>query len=197
VPIEETVGAIGEMIDAGFVRHVGLSEVGAETIGRAHGVRPVVDLQIEYSLISRSPETKIFPALESLGIAVTAYGVLSRGLLSGATGTGKGDMRGHMPRFKEENRAANQHIVETIERFARDKKCTASQLAIAWVLAKGSSIVPVIGARTRRQLTEALGALDVQLSDAEIIEIETTIAAMPVAGTRYDARQMQALDSER
>jgi aryl-alcohol dehydrogenase-like predicted oxidoreductase len=197
VPIEETVGAIGEMIDAGFVRHVGLSEVGAETIRRAHGVRPVVDLQIEYSLISRTPETKIFPALEELGIAVTAYGVLSRGLLSGATGTGKGDMRGHMPRFKEENRAANQHIVDAIDRFSRDKGCTASQLAIAWVLAKGPMIIPVIGARTRKQLAESLGALDVKLSASEIAEIETTISAMPVAGTRYAAAQMQALDSER
>jgi aryl-alcohol dehydrogenase-like predicted oxidoreductase len=196
VPIEDTVGAIGEMIDAGYARYVGLSEVGAETIRRAHAVRPVVDLQIEYSLISRGPEEKIFPVLDELGIAVTAYGVLSRGLLSGATGTGTGDMRGRMPRFSEANLARNQHIVETINRFASDKHCTASQLAIAWVLAKGPRIVPVIGARTRQQLAESLGALEVRLSSGEIEEIETTISAMPVAGTRYDERQMKALDSE-
>lgn len=197
VSIEETVGAIGEMIDAGYVRHVGLSEVGVDTIRRAQAVRPVTDLQIEYSLISRGPEEKIFPLLDELGIAVTAYGVLSRGLLSGSMLTGKGDMRGRLPRFNEENRAQNQHVVETINAFAREKGCTPSQLAIAWVLAKSRTIVPVIGARTRTQLSESLGALDVKLSVTEIVEIETTIAAMPVAGTRYDAHQMRALDSER
>ena len=197
VSIEETVGAVGEMIDAGYVRHVGLSEVGVDTIRRAHAVRPVTDLQIEYSLISRGPEEKIFPLLDELGIAVTAYGVLSRGLLSGSMLTGKGDMRGRLPRFNEENRAQNQHVVETINAFAREKGCTPSQLAIAWVLAKNRMIVPVIGARTRTQLSESLGALDVKLSVTEIAEIETTIAAMPVAGTRYDAHQMRALDSER
>jgi aryl-alcohol dehydrogenase-like predicted oxidoreductase len=197
VPIEETVSAIGEMIDAGYVRYVGLSEVGVDTIRRAHAVRPVTDLQIEYSFISRSPEAKILPVLEELGVAVTAYGVLSRGLLSGSTPAGKGDMRGRLPRFSEENRAQNQHIVDTINAFARDKGCTSSQLAIAWVLAKGRMVIPVIGARTRTQLAESLGALDVALSPSEIAEIETTLAATPVAGTRYDAHQMRALDSER
>ena len=179
------------------VPYVGLSELGVDTIRRAHAVRPVTDLQIEYSLISRSPEAKIFPVLEELGVAVTAYGVLSRGLLSVSMLAGKGDMRGRLPRFSEENRAQNQHVVDTINAFARDKGCTSSQLAIAWVLAKGRMVIPVIGARTRTQLAESLGALDVALSPSEIAEIETTLAATPVAGRWYDAHQMRALDSER
>jgi aryl-alcohol dehydrogenase-like predicted oxidoreductase len=197
VPIEETVGAIAELIKAGYVRAIGLSEVGADTVRRAHGVHPIADLQIEYSLISRGPEAKIFPALASLGVGVTAYGVLSRGLLAGSKPTGPRDIRSHLPRFAGDNYQRNQQVIDALRRLASDKGCTPSQLAIAWVLAKGRNIVPLIGARKRSQLTEALGALDVRLSPDEIARIETAVPVSAVAGTRYDAHQMNILDSER
>lgn len=197
VPIEDTVGAIADMIKAGYVRHVGLSEVGAETVRRAAAVHPVVDLQIEYSLVSRAPEEKIFPALEELGIATTAYGVLSRGLLSGSAPGGKGDLRNHLPRFKGENLASNQALVAQLREMAGARGVTPSQLAIAWVLGRSSSIVPVIGARRRDQLKESLGALDVELSAEEMAAIEAAVPAGAVAGTRYDPSQMRALDSEK
>jgi aryl-alcohol dehydrogenase-like predicted oxidoreductase len=197
VPIEETVGAIADLIKAGYVRSAGLSEVGVDTIRRAHAVHPIADLQIEYSLISRGPEERIFPVLEELGIGVTAYGVLSRGLLSGSRIGGAGDLRGHMPRFTGDNRVRNEQIVGELRRFAAEKGCTPSQLAIAWVLSKGRQIVPVIGARTRQQLDESLGALNVTMSDAEVSRLEGAILPDAVAGTRYAEAQMRTLDSER
>jgi aryl-alcohol dehydrogenase-like predicted oxidoreductase len=197
VPIEDTIGAIADMIKAGYVRHIGLSEVGPETIRRAAAVHPIVDLQIEYSLISRSPEHKIFPVLEELGIAVTAYGVLSRGLLSGSVKNGPGDIRNRFPRFAEENRAQNQKLVAQIAEIAAGKGISQSQLAIAWVLARNPSIIPVIGARTRAQLAESLAALEVTLTPDEVAAVEAAIPADAVAGTRYDAHQMQVLDSEK
>lgn len=197
VPIEETVGAIVDMIKAGYVRYVGLSEVGPETIRRAAAVHPIVDLQIEYSLISRSPEKSILPVLEELGIAVTAYGVLSRGLLSGSSSTGPGDIRNRFPRFNSENLAQNQKLVERLAQIASDKKVTKSQLAIAWVLAKSPSIIPLIGVRTRAQLAENLAALEISLSPDDLAAIEAAVPAEAVAGTRYDAHQMQVLDSEK
>jgi len=197
VPIEDTVGAIVEMIEAGYVRHVGLSEVGPETIRRAAAVHPIADLQIEYSLISRSPENKIFPVLAELGIAVTAYGVLSRGLLCGSSNRGPGDMRNRFPRFNSENREQNQRLVERLAGIAADKGVTQSQLAIAWALAKSQSVIPLIGARTRAQLAESLAALEISLAAEEIAAIEAAIPAEAVAGTRYDAHQMRALDSEK
>ena len=136
VPIEETVGAIADLIKAGYVRAVGLSEVGAETIRRASAVHPVCDLQIEYSLISRGPEERIFPALRELGVGVTAYGVLSRGLLTGSPLAATGDWRAHMPRFVGENRERNQKLIATLQRMAADRGVAPAQLAIAWVLAK-------------------------------------------------------------
>jgi aryl-alcohol dehydrogenase-like predicted oxidoreductase len=196
VPIEETIGAVADLVKAGYVRHIGLSEVGADTIRRAHAVHPIADLQIEYSIISRGPEDKIFPALAELGVGVTAYGVLSRGLLSGSK-PGKGDFRAFMPRFSGENLERNQPLIDTLQSLAAEKRATGSQLAIAWVLAKGESIVPIVGARTRAQLEESLGALDVQLSPADLARIEEAIPPTAVAGTRYDARQMSSLDSER
>jgi aryl-alcohol dehydrogenase-like predicted oxidoreductase len=195
VPIEETVGGIAALIQAGYVRYLGLSEMSAETIRRAHLTHPVSDLQIEYAVITRSPEEKIFPALKELGIGVTAYGVLSRGLLSGSRPQGKGDLRNHFPRFAEKNASQNQAVVETLQRLAREKGITPAQLAIAWVLAKDKTIVPVIGARTRKQLAESLAALDVRLSQEEMVRLESSLPA--VAGTRYDERQMKVLDSER
>lgn len=197
VPIEETVSAIADMIKAGYVRHVGLSEVGPETIRRAAAVHPIVDLQIEYSLISRSPEQKIFPVLDELRIAVTAYGVLSRGLLSGSSSSGAGDIRNRFPRFNSENRDRNQKLVQRLAEMASQKNVTQSQLAIAWVLAKNPSVVPVIGARTRAQLAESLAALEIALTAEEVAAIEAAIPAEAVAGTRYDAHQMQVLDSEK
>ncbi|HEU4732730.1 MAG TPA: aldo/keto reductase [Kofleriaceae bacterium] len=197
VPIEDTIGAIADLVKAGYVRAIGLSEVGPDTIRRAHTVHPICDLQIEYSVISRGPEDKIFPLLAELGIAVTAYGVLSRGLLTGARPSGPGDFRAHLPRFAGENRERNQRLVAALEQLAAARGVRPSQLAIAWVLAKRRSIVPVIGARTRNQLDESLGALAIELSPAEIAAIEEAVPASAVAGDRYQAQQMQHLDSER
>lgn len=197
VPIEDTIGAIAELVTAGYVRHIGLSEVGADTIRRAHAIHPISDLQIEYSLISRSPESEIFPILEELGIGVTAYGVLSRGLLSGSTPATQGDFRAYLPRFSKENLAQNQRLIDELKQIAAEKKVLPSQLAIAWVLAKGINIVPVIGARKRTQLSESLVALDVNLSPEDLTRIEAAIPASAIAGTRYDEHQMQMLDSER
>jgi len=197
VPIEETVGAIADLIRAGYVRHVGLSEVGIDTIRRAHTVQPISDLQIEYSLISRGPETGIFPLLDELGIGVTAYGVLSRGLLSGSKPAGQGDFRAHLPRFSGENFSRNEKLIEELKQLAAEKGLQPGQLAIAWVLAKRQSIIPVIGARTRKQLVESLAALQVKLSASELARIEEKIPASAIAGTRYDEHQMRVLDSER
>jgi aryl-alcohol dehydrogenase-like predicted oxidoreductase len=197
VPIEDTIGAIADLVKSGYVGAIGLSEVGADTVRRAHAVHPIADLQIEYSLISRGPEAKIFPALAELGVGVTAYGVLSRGLLAGTRPGGAGDFRGHLPRFATGNFERNQQIVAALRLIAADVGCTATQLAIAWVLAKGRNIVPLIGARKRPQLTEALRALDVRLSPDDIQRIEAAVPATAVAGTRYDAHQMRILDSER
>jgi aryl-alcohol dehydrogenase-like predicted oxidoreductase len=197
VPIEDTVGAIADLIKAGYVRHAGLSEVGVETIRRAHAVHPIHDLQIEYSLISRSPELKIFPALDELGIRVTAYGILSRGLLSGSVPAGKSDLRAHFPRFSGDNLTRNRVLVERLNAAARDRGITPTQLAIAWVMAKKPNIIPVIGSRTRTQLVETLGALEVKLTPTEVKSIEAAIPISDVAGTRYAEPQMAQLDSER
>jgi aryl-alcohol dehydrogenase-like predicted oxidoreductase len=197
VPIEDTIGAIADLVKAGYVRRIGLSEVGPETIRRAHKVHPITDLQIEYSLISRGPEAKIFPVLAELGIGVTAYGVLSRGLLSGSKPSAKGDWRAHLPRFTGENAARNQQVVTVLEKLAAEKGLRAAQLAIAWVLAKGKSIIPVMGARTRAQLSDALAALQVSLTPADLARIEDAIPASAIAGTRYAEPQMKMLDSER
>jgi aryl-alcohol dehydrogenase-like predicted oxidoreductase len=195
VPIEETIGAIADLVTQGYVRYIGLSEVGVETIRRAHAVHPIVDLQIEYSLISRGPESAIFPVLQELGIACTAYGVLSRGLLSGSSTSSAGDFRARLPRFSGEAGEQNRRIVGELQTVAASLGHSVSQLAIAWVLSKGNFLFPVIGARTRTQLAEAIGALSIALTAEQQIELETIAAG--VAGTRYDAHQMRALDSER
>jgi aryl-alcohol dehydrogenase-like predicted oxidoreductase len=197
VPIEETIGAIAEMVQAGYVRHIGLSEVGPDTIRRAAAVHPIVDLQIEYALVSRSPEAKIFPVLDELGIAATTYGALSRGLLSGSQPAASGDFRLHLPRFKGDNHAVNQKLAARLKETAAAKGISPAQLAIAWVLAKGPSLVPVVGSRTRAQIAEALGALNVKLTADEIAELEAAVPAEAVAGTRYDPMQMKVLDSEK
>jgi aryl-alcohol dehydrogenase-like predicted oxidoreductase len=197
VPIEDTVGTIAELIKAGYVRAVGLSEVGAETIRRAHAVHPIADLQIEYSLVSRGPEEKIFPMLRELSIATTAYGVLSRGLLSGSVPKEPGDFRTYLPRFAGENAEHNRKLVRQLSELAQSRGVTTSQLAIAWVLAKGGDIVPVLGARTRQQLDEALGALTLELGPDEVSKLESLVATTTVRGDRYQTAQMAHLDSEK
>jgi aryl-alcohol dehydrogenase-like predicted oxidoreductase len=197
VPIEDTVGAIKDLISKGYVRFVGLSEVGVDTIRRAHAVHPVSDLQIEYSLINRGPEAKIFPALAQLGISATLYGVLSRGLLSGSKPKAGADFRAHLPRFSEANKKQNDELVEKLHGFARERDMTGAQLAIAWTLAKQPRLVPVIGARTPEQLDDALAALARPLAPADLAQLEALVPADAVAGTRYDASQMAHLDSER
>jgi aryl-alcohol dehydrogenase-like predicted oxidoreductase len=198
VPIEDTVGAIGDMIDAGYVRHLGLSEVGPETIRRAHAVRPVAELQIEYSLMSRGIEAEILPTVRELGISVTAYGILSRGLLSRDTAqVADGDPRARFPRFQSGNLERNLALLDALEKIAQERGLTAAQLAIAWVAAQGEDIIPLIGTKRRSRLAEAIAALDVQLSPAELAAIEATMPAGQVAGERYDSYGMRSLDSER
>src|SRR5919202_3618783 len=201
VPIEDTVGAIAEMVKAGYVRHIGLSEVGADTIRRAHTVHPITWLQIEYSLLRRGIEDEILPTVRELGIAVTAYGVLSRGLLSGHWSKERSetaqDFRGHLPRFSGDNLDRNLSLVEALGSIAQEQNATVAQVAIAWVLSRGHDIVPLIGARRRNRLQEALGAVKLHLSEDELARIEAAIPPDAVAGDRYEAGQMAMLDSER
>ena len=201
VPIEETIGAIAEMVQAGYVRYIGLSEVGAETIRRAAAVHPICDLQIEYSLISRGIERDILPACRELGVGVTAYGILSRGLISGHWAADRqlsaGDFRSHAPRFQGENLEHNLELVEALRGVADATGATVAQVAIAWVLSRGGDIVPLVGARRRDRLTEALGALELNLTEEDVGRIEQAIPADAAAGTRYAEAQMAHLDSER
>ncbi|MFB9837551.1 aldo/keto reductase [Actinoallomurus acaciae] len=201
VPIEDTIGAIAEMVQAGYVRHIGLSEAGPEAIRRAAAVHPIVDLQIEYSLLSRGIEKEILPVCRELGIGITAYGVLSRGLLSGHwtrdRQVGTGDFRARSPRFQGENLDHNLALVESLRGVAESRGVSVAQVAIAWVLSRGEDIVPLVGARTRERLNEALGALDVALTEDDLAAIERAVPADAAAGERYPAAQMAHLDSER
>lgn len=197
VPIEETIGAIADLVKSGQVRYIGLSEVGPETIRRAHATHPITDLQIEYALVTRGMETAILPTLRELGIAVTAYGVLSRGLLSNSQPAPVGDFRAHLPRFSGENLHKNRQLVDALAAFAAARGVSPAQVALAWVLHQGADIVPIMGARKRTQLTECLAALELQLSPAELAQLDAAVSASPIAGTRYDAAQMKMLDSER
>lgn len=200
VPIEETVGAIAELIAKGFVRYVGLSEAGAETVRRAHATHPVSDLQIEYSLFSRNIESSILPTTRELGIGITAYGVLARGLLSGnwsGKQTGARDIRANHPRFSGENLAHNLALVDALRSIASERNVTVAQLAIAWVSSRGDDILPLIGSRRRSQLAEALGALDVRLSSDDLARIEHAVPARAAKGDRYPTPLMKHLDSER
>jgi pyridoxine 4-dehydrogenase len=200
VPIEDTVGAIADLVKAGYVRHIGLSEVGAETLRRASAVHPISDLQIEYSVISRSIEKTILPTARELGIGITAYGVLSRGLISGHWSrerTGQKDFRNlASPRFQGENLDANLALVERMRALAQELDVTVAQLAIAWVAAQGADIVPLVGARRRDRLQEALGAADLQLRPEDIARLESIVPPGAAAGERYNAAQMNHLDSE-
>jgi aryl-alcohol dehydrogenase-like predicted oxidoreductase len=201
VPIEETIGAIAEMVEAGHVRHIGLSEAGPEAIRRAAAVHPIVDLQIEYSLMSRGIEWEILPVCRELGIGITAYGVLSRGLLSGHWSKDRPlaerDFRGRSPRFSGGNLDHNLSLVEALRKVAEARDVTVAQAAIAWVLSRGEDIVPLVGARRRDRLQEALDALDVELTEDDLTAIEDAVPPGSAAGDRYDAAQMAHLDSER
>lgn len=201
VPIEDTIGAIAEMVEAGYVRHIGLSEVGADTIRRAQAVHPIADLQIEYSLISRGIEAEILPTARDLGIGITAYGILSRGLLSGHWSKQRSeqarDFRAVLPRFQGENLDRNLALVEALRTVADSKGATVAQVAIAWVLSQGKDIVPLVGARKRDRLQESLGALNVSLTTDDLVRIEQAVPQDAVAGSRYHEEQMTDLDSER
>jgi aryl-alcohol dehydrogenase-like predicted oxidoreductase len=198
VPIEDTVGAIAEMIQAGYVRHIGLSEVGADTIRRAHAVHPIAALQIEYSLMSRGIEAEILPAVRELGISVTAYGILSRGLLSSGTARlAANDPRTRFPRFSGENHVRNLELLAALEDIAAGHGVTAAQLAIAWVSSRGDDIIPLIGTKRRDRLAEALKALDLTLSGDDLAAVEAAVPAGAVAGDRYAPAQVATLDSER
>lgn len=200
VPIEETVGAIAQMVEAGYVRHIGLSEVGADTLRRAAATHPICDLQIEYSLLSRGIEDTILPACRELGIGITAYGVLSRGLISGHWQKGAlppGDFRAFGPRFQDGNIDANLALVAALKSVADTRGATVAQIAIAWVAAQGKDILPLIGARRHDRLVEALGALNVTLSAEDLAAIDRAVPKGAAAGDRYPAQQMAHLDSER
>jgi pyridoxine 4-dehydrogenase len=200
VPIEETVGAIAELVEAGYVRHIGLSEVSPLTLRRAHDVHPIAAVQAEYSLFSRGVEEEMLCTIRDLGIGLVAYGVLSRGLLSGRLHAGDAppaDGRARFPRFSGENLSHNLALVDALRGVAERRGATVAQLAIAWVLSRRKEIVPLIGARRPDQLDGALGALDIELSAEDLAEIETIVPAGAVAGDRYTREQMAALDSER
>jgi aryl-alcohol dehydrogenase-like predicted oxidoreductase len=201
VPIEESVGAIAEMVQAGYVRQIGLSEAGAETLRRAQAVHPIADLQIEYSLFSRGIEAEILPTCRELGIGITAYGVLSRGLLSGhwskERAAGTGDFRSFSPRFQGENLDRNLALVEALRQIADARSITVAQAAIGWVLSRGEDIVPLIGARRRERLAEALDSLSFALTADDLARIEAAIPIGAAAGDRYNQQLMAGLDSER
>jgi aryl-alcohol dehydrogenase-like predicted oxidoreductase len=198
VPIEDTVGAIAELIQAGHVRYAGLSEMSADTIRRASAAHRISGLQIEYSLMSRGIEASVLPAVRELGISVTAYGILSRGLLgAGARDIGAGDPRSRFPRFQGENLRQNLGLLAAVEQVAAQTGATVAQLAFAWALSRGADIIPLIGTKRRDRLAEALGALELRLGPAELAALEAAVPAAGVAGDRYDAHSMAALDSER
>jgi aryl-alcohol dehydrogenase-like predicted oxidoreductase len=201
VPIEDTIGAVSEMVKAGYVRYVGLSEASSETIRKANAVHPIAALQIEYSIVTRGVEADILPTLRQLGISLVAYGIFSRGLLTGhvpsAESAAQGDIRAHFPRFQSENLKANQLLTSRLGAIAREKGISIAQLAVAWVFSRGKDIIPLVGARRRDQLNEALDAVDVSFSPSELAAIEAAAPVGSVAGDRYGAEQMAALDSER
>jgi aryl-alcohol dehydrogenase-like predicted oxidoreductase len=194
VPIEDTIGAISELVKAGYVRHIGLSEVGVDTIRRAAKVHPIVDLQIEYALVTRGAEASIFPVLAELGMSATLYGVLSRGLL---TGSKSGGARAGLPRFSGEAGAKNAAVVARFHAFAAERGMTPAELSVAWVLAKQPGFVPVVGTRTRQQLEDVLGALDKPLSAADVAATEAMLPKDSLVGARYPEAAMKHLDSEK
>jgi aryl-alcohol dehydrogenase-like predicted oxidoreductase len=196
-PFEDTIGAVNDLVKAGYVRHIGVSEASAASIRRAHAVHPIAALQIEYSIVTRGIEKEILPAVRELGISVTAYGVLSRGLLTGSPITSPKDFRKNFPRFQGENYEKNRTVVDALTGIAKSKNATAAQIAFAWVMSRGGDIIPLIGARRRSQLAESLQALELRLTAEDLARIESAIPADAVAGTRYGEEQMRWLDSEK
>jgi aryl-alcohol dehydrogenase-like predicted oxidoreductase len=200
VPIADTIGAMVEMKEKGYIRYLGLSEAGPDTIRKAHAVHPIAALQIEYSIVSRSIEERILPVVHELGISITAYGVLSRGLLSSTPvvpDRSKGDFRAFLPRFQPDNFKKNQLLVEALSAIAKRKQCSLAELAIAWVLVRSPEIIPLVGARKVARLEEALRATSVKLLPSDLAEIDQAVPPGSVAGDRYGAEQMTMLDSER
>ena len=197
IPIEDTVGAAADMVKQGFARYVGLSEMSAETSRKAQAVTPICDVQLEYGLSTRGMEAKGLPGLRQLGIGVTAYGVLGRGLLSGSRPTEKSDFRRFLPRYTGANLVANQTLVDALEAVAADRGVTAVQMAVAWALGRGEEILPLLGARKVAQWEETSRALDLELSPEEIERLEQAVPAEKIQGTRYDKQAMTHLDSER
>ena len=197
IPIEDTIGAIADLVKAGYVRHIGVSEASAESLRRGYAAHPLAALQIEYSIVTRGIEASILPTVRELGMSVTAYGVLSRELLSGSRPSGPRDFRTHLPRFTGENFEKNQKVFATLQEIAAGKNATPAQIAIAWVLSRGADVIPLVGARRRTQLADAVRALDLKLSPQELAELEKAIPPDAIAGTRYDENQMRWLDSER
>jgi aryl-alcohol dehydrogenase-like predicted oxidoreductase len=196
-PVEDVVGGLADLVKAGYVRHIGLSEVGADALKKAHAVHPIAALQIEYSLVSRGIEAEILPTARKLGVAITAYGILSRGLLAGSLPKGPTDFRSYLPRFTGENAKSNEKLVSQLNEFARTRSITPSQAAIAWVASRGTDIIPLIGARRRDSLEESVQGAHVLLSEVDLAELERIVSPDAVAGTRYDAHQMVFLDSEK
>ena len=197
VPIEETIGAVNDMIKQGFVKYAALSEVSVETARRAQAVTPITDVQLEYGLTTRNMEANVIPGLRELGIGVTAYGVLSRGLVSGARPTERSDFRRFLPRFTGAAGEANRQLIGSLDAIATDLGVTTPQLAIAWALHRGEDIVPLLGSRTAAQVESSLKALELQLTPEDLIRLEQTLPAEQIQGTRYDKVAMTHLDSER
>jgi aryl-alcohol dehydrogenase-like predicted oxidoreductase len=196
-PFEETIGAIADLVKAGYVRYIGVSEASAASIRKAHAVHPISALQIEYAVVTRGVEAEILPAVRALGISVIAYGVLSRGLLTGSPITSPKDFRRHFPRFQGANYEKNRALIDTLNGLAEGLNATAAQIALAWVLSRGADVIPLIGARRRSQLAESLKALELKLTAEDLARIEAAIPADAVAGTRYGEEQMRWLDSEK
>ena len=197
VPIEDTVGAMADLVRVGKVRCLGLSEAGPATIRRAHAVHPIAALQTEYSLWSRDPEAEILPMVRSLGIGFVPYSPLGRGFLTGRFRTIEDlpadDWRRQNPRFQGENFARNLRVVDEVEQLAREKGCTAGQLALAWVLARGEDVVPIPGTKRRSYLGENVGAIDVTLTPDDLARIDRVLPPGIAAGTRYPDAQMKAV----
>lgn len=198
VPIEETVGAMAELVKAGKVRHLGLSEAAPETVRRAHNVHPIAALQNEYSLFTRDPEEELFPVLRELGIALVAYSPLGRGFLGArfrsVDDLAPGDWRRGNPRFQGEQFARNLAIVDHLQELAREKHCTAAQLALAWLLDRHSDVIPIPGTSSIRRLEENVGAVEISLSDGDLNRIESLLPKGSVGGERYAPEMMRRLN---
>jgi len=198
VPIEDTVGAMAELVRAGKVRYLGLSEASAATVRRAHAAHPISALQSEYSLWTRDPEAEVLPTVRELGIGFVPYSPLGRGFLTGRFATNadfrEGDFRQNHPRFQGDNMAANLALVERVREVARDKKITAGQLALAWVLARGEDIVPIPGTTTRKHLDENMAAADIVLTADDVARLDAAIPPGAAHGDRYAEGGMRSIN---